>query len=362
MNNSFLRKHFKLLLLIVLALLTLLINQSPLFIEKYYATGIYPYISCAERWLLGWIPFSIGDILYGIALIWIISKLVKFIKRLQKKQLTKPILLNYGKKLLQVCLIVYVSFNWLWGFNYNRLGSAYQMQLKFDRYSNEELVRLTDTLLNRMEPYVNDSAAFIPLQKGKVLTGECVKSYAIAKQQFPFLNYQNASVKPHMLYTVGNYIGFLGYLNPFTAEAQMNTTIPLILKPSVLCHEMGHQLGYASESEANFIGFIACKQSHSPAFRYSIYYDMFGYAISDLYYRDSSVARQMLENLPEKVKRDRLAVRLFFRRYKNPVSPLIDWFYDKYLKLNSQPKGRESYNEVVGWMIAYAKRYGWEKL
>jgi hypothetical protein len=357
-----LRKYSFLISLVLLALVTFIFNHFPLAIEQYYAAGIYPYISRAERILLGWIPFSIGDILYGAALLWVIWKLVRFIKCWRKKTLTSRVLLRAGKSLLQLALIIYISFNWLWGFNYSRLGSAYQMQLQFSKYTTEELLRLTDTLHNRMLPYMNDSAAFEPFQKLVPLTKECEQAYQNASKDFPFLRYQTASVKPHSLYSVGNYIGFLGYLNPITAEAQMNTTMPVILKPAVLCHEMGHQLGYASESEANFIAFITCKKSTNSAFQYSIYYDMFSYAIGDLYVRDSVQARAILDSLPGKIKRDRVAVRQFFRQYKNPVSPFIDWFYDKYLKLNSQPKGRESYNEVVGWMIAYANRYGWENL
>ncbi len=361
-KKTFIRKYFKLVVLSVIALLTLIINQFPYFIETYYSTGIYPYISRMERFLLGWIPFSTGDILYSWAVIWVIIKVIQFIRRWRKKELNRYVLLSYGKKVLQTCLLIYISFNWLWGFNYNRLGSAYQMQLQFDKYSTDELIRLTTILQGEMQPYCNDSAAFIPLQNSATLMQQCMKSYEQAAKQFSFLQYRNASIKPHSFYTLGNYLGFMGYLNPFTAEAQINTTVPVILKPAVLCHEMGHQLGYASESEANFIAFISCRQSSNPAFRYSIYYDMFGYAISDLYFRDSTTAKHLLETLPDKIKRDRLSVRLFFRKYKNPVSPLIDWFYDKYLKLNSQPKGRESYNEVVGWMIAYARRYGWDAI
>lgn len=361
MPTSF-RRYTLLIVLLLLGFITFVLNHFPLLIEKYYSTGIYPYISWAERILFGWIPFSVGDLLYGSALIWAIWHLVKFIKLWRSRSLTRLSFLRFGKRLLQIILVIYISFNWLWGFNYSRLGSAYQMQLQFEKYSTEELERLADTLTTRMLPHLNDSAAFLPFDKLSPLTKECELAYGNAAKDFPFLKYRVASVKPHTLYSIGNYIGFLGYLNPFTAEAQMNTTVPVVLKPAVLCHEMGHQLGYASESEANFIAFITCKKSNNPAFLYSIYYDMYSYAISDLYIRDSLQARQRLDSLPPKIKRDRLAVRQFFRKYKNPVSPFIDWFYDKYLKLNSQPKGRESYNEVVGWMIAYAKRYGWEKL
>lgn len=361
MNKSFSSKKW-LIVLGLAALLTFCINQFPSVIEKYYSTGLYPYISTGERFFFGWLPFSFGDIMYGLVIIWLITGVVKFISRWRRKKLYSHTLLKYGKRLVQICLIIYVLFNWLWGFNYNRLGSAYQMQLSFGKYSTAELTRLADTLQNRMLPYANDSAAFLAFKKGTVLAEECMKCYQQTALQFPFLSYKAKSIKPQIMYSLGNYIGFLGYLNPFTAEAQLNTSIPLILKPAVLCHEMGHQLGYASESEANFIAFIACRQSSNPAFIYSIYFDMYGYAITDLYYRDSVAAKMLLDKLPEKIRYDRRMVRLFFRSYKNPLSPVITWLYDKYLKLNSQPKGTDSYNEVVGWMIAYAKRFGWEKV
>jgi hypothetical protein len=360
--NAFLRKRAFLVVLALLSVITWIISRRPHLVETFYSTGIYPYIGRTERWLFGWLPFSLGDLLYAAAFIWAIIKVAAFIRVWRRRQLTYSVLGWYGRKLLQVCLCIYLSFSWLWGLNYQRLGSAYQMQLTFAPYSNEELIRLTDTLESRMLPVMMDSSAFLPYAALPALRRECVASYQSAAHQYPFLYFEYSSAKPHSLYTIGNYLGFLGYLNPFTAEAQLNTTIPLMLKPAVMCHEMGHQTGYASESEANFIAFVTCRQSQSPAFRYSIYFDMYGYAVSDLYYRDSAYAKKELDRLPSKIKRDRWSVRQFFRQYKNPVTPLIDWFYDKYLKLNSQPKGRASYNEVVGWMIAYAKRYGWDKL
>ena len=180
----------------VAALITFCINQFPLLIEKYYSTGLYPYISRGERILFGWLPFSLGDILYGVVIIWLIVGPVKFFRRLRKKQISKFLLLHNSRRLLQICLLVYVSFNWLWGFNYNRLGSAYQLQLTFSKYSDAELIRLVDTLQNRMLPYANDSAAFLPFRKKAKLAEECVNCYQQAAVRFPFLHYQARSIKP----------------------------------------------------------------------------------------------------------------------------------------------------------------------
>ncbi len=65
---------------------------------------------------------------------------------------------------------------------------------------------------------------------------------------------------------LGNYLGFTGYYNPFTGEAQVNTTVPLFVQPFTTCHEIGHQLGYAKENEANFAGYLAAKSSPDAGF------------------------------------------------------------------------------------------------
>lgn len=71
----------------------------------------------------------------------------------------------------------------------------------------------------------------------------------------------------------------------------MNTTVPRFLEPYVTAHEMAHQLGYAKENEANFVGFLACRSYDNPAFRYSAYYDMYNYALTEVYLRDCEQGR-----------------------------------------------------------------------
>jgi hypothetical protein len=36
--------------------------------------------------------------------------------------------------------------------------------------------------------------------------------------------------------------------------------------------------------------------------------------------------------------------------------------YDLYLKANSQDKGVKSYSYVTAWLIAYARKYGWQNI
>ena len=156
----------------------------------------------------------------------------------------------------------------------------------------------------------------------------------------------------------GNYFGFTGYYNPFTGEAQVNTKVPKFILPYTTTHEIAHQLGYAKEEEANFVGYLTATSSTDTLFHYSAYLDLFVYANRQLFFVDSVAAKDFAKQLIPEVKADIKEWREFLRRHKNPLEPVIRWAYGNYLKANQQPKGMTSYDEVIADLIAFYKKYG----
>ena len=178
-------------------------------------------------------------------------------------------------------------------------------------------------------------------------------AYQNIKIQYPFLLYNNQSVKPSLLTSIVSYAGYSGYYNPFSGEAQVNTDLPKFYMPFVTCHEMAHQLGYASESEASFVGYLAAIHSSKPLFRYSALFELFLVANSELLQRDFWSGILNLKSLNPSVKKDRRIFREFILGRQNNVEPIIKNVYDQYLKANQQKSGINSYNELVGWVMAY---------
>ena len=74
------------------------------------------------------------------------------------------------------------------------------------------------------------------------------------------------------------------------------------------------------------------------------------------------VGPQLRKTLHARVIRDKTEEILFRRRNKNAVQPYVTDFYGSYLRLNNQPRGMATYNEVTAWLIAYMKKYGEEGL
>ncbi|WP_153800543.1 DUF3810 domain-containing protein [Foetidibacter luteolus] len=359
MNNKTGYPWLKRLTLLVLALLAWLFSQFPYFVETWYSTAIYPWLAAKMRYLLHFIPFSIGDILYAVAALWLIKTVVKLAVKILNKRFDKVYVTGALRRNLNRVLGIYLFFNLAWGLNYDRLGIAYQLKITPQPYDTTELKALTGSLLQKVNGYravlARQQRSYPSYQQ---VFGKATEAYKAVADTFPFLRYTSPSIKRSMYGKAGNYLGFLGYLNPFTGESQVNVTAPPFLLPYVTCHEVAHQLGYGSESEANFTGYLAAKQSSDPFFNYSVYFDLFNYANNELFYRDSLAARANYRQLDTLVKLDMKTYRDYQRRYKNPVEPLIKIFYNNYLKINDQARGIESYNEVVGWLIAYQKKYG----
>ena len=331
----------------------------PEAVERYYSEGLYPVIARVQRVLLGWVPFSVGDLLYGAAAVVLVYRLVRLIGRLFRREAGRGWLRRFCEQSVFVVLWVYVVFNIAWGLNYDREGVAEQMNLDVRPYADADLFELAATVVGELNS-LHDTAV---IRRGDLsrladLRAGAVEAYDSDSRFDPALAYKSRSVKASLFSYPGAYIGFAGYYNPFTGEAQMNMMDPVFTQPYTVCHEMGHQLGFAKEDEANFVGFLAARSSKDPAFQYSAYLDIYRYAFRELYMRDSALAKTLRGKTAPGVRDDLRAIQQFNRKYENPIEPWIWSVYGRYLKANGQPKGIVTYSELTAWLVAYGRKFG----
>ncbi len=347
-----------------------LLSYFPNFVEKYYTNGIYILISSFLRTIFGWVPFSIGDILYAF----IIAFLLRFIVLIIKKRFKniKPILFQLGAFIS----ILYFCFYLFWGINYSRPSIIHSLDIESKETASapqtkgestgmsdiKKLENLTDKLIDRllslqMELVPHDSLAVqVPYSKSEILERTSL-GYKNLSQTFAQFKYKPSSIKKSLFSLPLIYMGFAGYLNPFTGEAQVDYLIPKTSLPMTSSHEVAHQLGIASESEANFIGFLAASFHDDKYFQYSAYLSAFRYALHDIYIYDAELYKRYIEKIPPGIKKNIRENQEFWKRYENPVEPLFKIFYDNYLKVNQQKSGLLSYNQMVDLLIAYDAKY-----
>ncbi|MCW3464259.1 DUF3810 domain-containing protein [Chitinophaga nivalis] len=323
----------------------------------FYFHRWYAWSSWTLRQVTGIVPFSVGDVIYTA---WVIAGIVYLLKlcynliRLAWERIL--LLILSGISFLSAC---YLAFLVLWGFNYDRYSIPYETGVVSGDYNTRQLYQLTDTLLqlvNKEKYNTGDTVGIMtPDTTGTPLFKQAIAAYAAAAEKWPALRYKAPCVKPSLFGEWMNYAGTTGYLNPFTNEAQVNTTVPAVLQPFITCHEIAHQLGYAPEEDANFIGYLAATSIADSRFRYSAHFDMFLYSVRQLGYQDSTLAKTLWKRTLPGVKADHKAMIDFYERYTSKADKYFTLFYDSYLKANKQEKGIRSYSEVTGWLVAYFK-------
>lgn len=154
-----------------------------------------------------------------------------------------------------------------------------------------------------------------------------------------------------------------GYYFPFSMEANYNSVMYVMNKPSTFCHELAHLKGYIYEDEANFISYLACIQSEDIYFEYSGYLSVLYYLDNDFYAavgkdRDRYLAEPVI--LPQvhedaifltQEEWDRIEEKAMLDT--EVVDAASDVFTDTTLKLNGVSDGMISYSRVVRLLLQY---------
>ncbi len=328
-----------------------IISRYPDFVETWYSTGLYPYISKIMRFSLGIFPFSLGDLLYTFFIISIFRWLyIRFKTKFR----------NYRKwslDLLANLSIIYACFHIFWGFNYYRLPLHRTLKIK-NTYTTEELVLLTETLIRKSNQVhtglvENDSLKVDYKFKKTALFRKTIEGYESLGKEFPKLTYEGKSLKRSLYSIPLTYMGFNGYLNPLTNEAQVNTQILKYKIPTTASHEIGHQLGFAKENEANFIACLATMNHPDPYFQYAGFTFALRYCLNELYLRDQVKADELLKKIHPGILANYKEVRDFWVTHKNPLEPLFQVTYNGFLKANNQAEGMKSYSYVVALLVNY---------
>lgn len=345
------RKYFLPVFLLFQILFVKVIAFFPEFIESFYSRGLYPLISRFSRLLLGWIPFSFGDLAYTFLILfiirWIWINRVGFFKNWKTNGLT----------VLSFLSVVYFLFHVLWGFNYYRKPLYEKLQIEKE-YSYKQLLQLTHLLVkktNALQKQIEKDttkAVFYRYSESEMYA-LAPKGYARLSSKFPDFTYSNPSIKSSLFSLPLSYMGFGGYLNPFTNEAQVNDQKPKYTSPLTICHEMGHQTGIASESECNFIGFMAAISHDDVYFQYSAYSFALNYCLYNLELMKEGSSKSFKSLINKGVLQNFKESKTFWQQHQTPINDFFEYFYDHFLKLNQQKDGMESYSKFVGLLLNY---------
>lgn len=353
MNSKKTYKILTLLLVMQWAFLRIIV-QYPEKIEKYYSNGLYIYISKFLNLLFGWIPFSVGDILYAILAIVILKNIFTTIKNKE---------INFKNTLFKIggfISVLFFLFHLNWGLNYFRQPVYKTLNFEREKYTTNELIGFTKKLIAKINLVHLSITKNDTIVVQNTLAKNQIKdiSYTVYKnfqQNYPQYTHDNLKAK-HSLFSLPlTYMGFAGYLNPITNEAQINSLIPKNTYPMIVCHELAHQVGIASESEANFIGYLASTNADDIYYNYSGYLMALRFCLYEIYQNDPATFELLKIELNTGILKDIQQSEAFWESYQNWSEQYFKTFYDTFLKANKQLDGMKSYNKVVVLLINYHK-------
>ncbi len=351
MRNQKIYKILTVLLIMQWAFIKI-IAQYPVFIEKYYSNGLYLYISKFLRIIFGWLPFSVGDILYTLVLFYILKSIYFTIKR--KKIHFKNTFFKIGG----LASLIFFFFYFNWGLNYFRQPLHVKLNIEKSTYTTNELVDFTKKLIlkvNKVHISIakNDTVLIENAMCKKEIKEISGAAYKQLQLKYPQFVYKKKSVKKSIFSLPLTYMGFAGYLNPITNEAQVNSLLPKNTYPATICHEIAHQIGIASESEANFVGYLATIHSKDKHYNYAGYLMALRYSLAEIYRKDPALFNMLKKEINKGILKDMQQSKKFWDLYRNWSQKYFKTFYDSYLKINKQKYGIKSYSKMVQLLINY---------
>lgn len=253
------------------------------------------------------------------------------------------------------------GFHLAWGLNYARPPLGDRIGLEEIEPDAENLARLTRVLaaeVNRTYAWaveggqITEESPSTLLLPPRSIADRLDAAYDQLQPRLADIKFSPPKL-PHIASWVLTRMGISGFYFPFTGEATVNRQLPEFALAFAMAHEMAHQRGTAREDEANFLAYLACRESGLAAARYGGALGAFGIAYGALWRTaPDSVQAMGAGILAAGPRADRAALRAFWQRHEGPASHAAHRVNDAYLKANAQRAGTASYSRAVRLLVA----------
>ncbi|WP_300691349.1 DUF3810 domain-containing protein [Chryseobacterium sp.] len=312
--------------------------------------SFFEFQKTAHQLLFSWIPFSMGDAIYILLGIFLLYYLTAIFKKSKRN--------NAIVKILSIINIFYFTYQIFWGMLY------FQTPIikKLSSQDSPEIDKAKELAIRYLEKCKITRAAVREDQQGVFLiTSLNAVQKEILKQQTKLPSSisnkkvsQVLSIKPSLFKNVMSFTGILGYYNPFTAEAQYNSELPATFVPFTTAHESSHQLGFAREQEANFVGYLIGVHSSNMDLRYSTEYFTLKSLLRFIVEDDPEFVKSVLTHYSPGMKRDRAYEKKFVYSHQGWLDDFFGYTNNLFLKSNQQ-EGSVTYSYFIDLLLNYEK-------
>lgn len=347
-SKTYTKKRFWAGLLLAQFLLFFAFSKSVLMIS--FFERLFEIQKKTHQLLFSWLPFSLGDVLYVFLGIFILYSFIKLFKKDNRNKTIIRFLLSIN--------IIYFCYQIFWGMLYFQTPILYKLSSQ-----KEPDISKAKTLALKYLERCKTSRAMVQEDKNGVFIISDLNSIQteILQRQKTLPQYISSkkaseinSFKPSLFKNIMSFTGILGYYNPFTAEAQYNSQLPATAIPFTSAHESSHQLGFAREQEANFIGYLVGVGSTNAELRYSTEYFTLKSLLRYIVEEDPDFVKSVQKNYSEGMKRDTAFEKSFVLKHQSWLDDFFGFTNNLFLKSNQQ-EGSITYSYFIDLLLNYEK-------
>lgn len=360
--------------LILLALFLNLLGWLSEGFCDFYVHHIFPIWIATYGRVMGWFPFSVGELmLYAAAMIVAVLALsIPFYLMLRKKipRKVKKCYAAFVKVVVWiffvVCLIM--TLNCFLLYHVSPLKESHPMftEKEAREYGLEEveilrneIVLLSNYLAEQLE---RDAEGNLIYEKDMMIV-RAKQAMASLGEEIPRLQGFYPDPKPLWKSDFFSQQYIMGYYFPFSLEANYNNMMCTGNYPATLCHELSHLKGVMREDEAGFIGYLACMEADDLFFNYSACLSVLTYVDNDFYRAigENDAYYKSMPAISPLVKKDKqFLTEETWKKVEEDamlstetVKKASDTFTETTLTLNGVSEGKISYSKVVDLLLVY---------
>jgi Protein of unknown function (DUF3810) len=331
---------------VALALGALVLPLPAQLVEAWYSRGLYIHLQRIVTPISNLLPFALLDLAATVViLVWLghVTKVARSSRRLAGLQ-------SLAVRFAVFAAAIYLVFLAVWGLNYRRV--PLERKLAFDESAiTRESARSLATEAVRL---VN--AEYAGAHAGGADASSLPASFADAQRLLGARVLAEPGIpKRSLLGLYFRWAAIDGMTDPFFLEVIVNPDVLPVERPFVIAHEWAHLAGYADESEANFVAWLACARGDAGS-RYSGWLALYAHLSGALPREDRRALADLVGPGP---RQDLIAINARLLRSAPVVRRAARDVYDSYLKANRVERGILSYDAVVRLVLGARFEDGW---
>lgn len=312
-------------------------------VERWYSTGLYPRLQHLLTPIANLVPFAWFDVILIAVISAAVVVLARAIQQAHRERRWSPLLAGVGRLVL-ITAVLYLAFLGCWGLNYRRLPMTERVEMIAGAPARDDVYQLGLTAITQMN-VLHDAAHARGWSKAEWRDPSLIAGFTEAQRLLvdapPIVP---GRLKMSILGPYFRWTGVDGMVDPFALEVLANPDLLPWERPFVAAHEWAHLAGFADESEASFVGWLASLRGDD-ASQYSAWMYLYWEAAGNLSARDRAQLDSMVADGP---RHDLAAIVERLRRGQFPLLRTASWaVYDQYLRANRVEEGIRSYGEVV---------------